>query len=75
MNTATVTFEEKNIRQGGLKVNGFFVTFGYDFNRKVYQTNQLANDWNQSNRLMFEGHSLKQLITKIEKHQYRLVKG
>jgi hypothetical protein len=75
MNTATVTFEEKNIRQGGLKVNNFFVMFGYDWVNKVYQTNQLANDWNMSNRLMFQARSLKQLVTKIEKHEYTLVKN
>lgn len=74
MNTVTVTFEEKNIRQGGLKVNSSLVTFGYDFNRKVYQCNQLANDWNQSSRIMFEGRTLKQLVLGIEKHEYQLVK-
>ncbi len=35
---------------------------------------QAANDWNQSNRIKIESNTLKNLIRKIEKHEYRLVK-
>ena len=74
MNQVTVSYEEKNIKQGGLRVNEFVVMFGYDWTRKVFQVAQLANDWNQSNCLMFEARSLNHPVVKIKNHPYKLVK-
>ena len=34
----------------------------------------LANEWNESNPLRFEAKTLKGLMSKLEKHPYKLVK-
>lgn len=36
---------------------------------------RVANDWNQSNVFEIESAQIRGLISKIQKHPYRLVKG
>jgi hypothetical protein len=71
-------FDEKN-KYGNIFVNGERIGVGKSHFRKykgfnpIYEyTAILVNNWNMSAPIQFHAKTLKSLMAKIRKHQYRL---
>ena len=84
MNTTGKHWYDKKSRQGAIEINGlnqwvgiFPAELSWDEKnckpRMGYGV-RVANDWNMSNVFWLKARTITQLISKIEKHQYKLVK-
>lgn len=80
-NTVTLEYFDEKHKYGNIFVNGKRIGVGKGFQGKyrgfnpIYEYEaQLSNDWNISAPILFHAKTLKSLMAKIRKHQYRLVR-
>ena len=82
MNIVSLEYFDKKNKYGNIFVNGERVGVGmahfgkYRQFTPVYEYEvTLANDWNMSAPIRFHAKTLKSLMAKVRKHQYRLVRS
>lgn len=74
-------FDKKN-RYGNVEINGYNIAIflevdGYkkdNFTPRYSYSVRVANDWNMSNRFQIKARTMRSLLAKLAKHQYKLVK-